>query len=415
MFDSEQELRRQILLGEDSVLELKNVEFRGERIMGPHANGMADEMAAMANSGDGVIILGVDDKSHTILGLPLEKLDLVEGWLRNLCNDLINPSLFCRIRKIYLMTQDGSERVVIRVDVPKSLYVHQSPGGYFHRVGSAKRQMPPDILARLFQQRSTARLIRFDEQRVPSASLENLDADLWRRFKTPLSPNEDQEFLIKLKLITGDEEGNLFPTVAGLLMASPNPQDYLPNAFIQAVAYRGRERNAAYQLDAKDITGPLDIQIRDAITFVRRNMQIHAIKTPMREEIPQFAMEAVFEAIVNAVAHRDYAIHTSKIRLHLFSDRLELYSPGSIPNTMTVESLPLRQATRNELVSSLLTRCPTSLNSSRRQFIMDKRGEGVPIILTESEKLSGKKPIYQVIDDSELLLTLFAADSPSDS
>ncbi len=143
-------------------------------------------------------------------------------------------------------------------------------------------------------------------------------------------------------------------------------------------------------------------------------MRVFAIKAPNRIETPQFSMNAVFEAIVNAVAHGDYSIYGSKIRLHLFSDRLELFSPGTIPNTMTIESISERQSARNELISSLLARCPMNVDAigSQRNFIMDKRGEGVPIIITESEKLSGKKPEYVLIDDAELKLTIFAAKPP---
>jgi predicted HTH transcriptional regulator len=97
----------------------------------------------------------------------------------------------------------------------------------------------------------------------------------------------------------------------------------------------------------------------------------------------------------------------------MFSDRLEIFSPGTIPNTMTIDSLPLRQAARNELLASLLARCPASTAGFvfERSFLMDKRGEGVPIILSESEKLAGKRPEYRLIDDTELLLIIFAANS----
>ena len=292
--------------------------------------------------------------------------------------------------------------------------MHQSPGGYFHRIGSAKRSMAPDILARLFQQRSQARMIRFDEQAVTTAPRDCLEKKLWLKFKTPLSPGSDEEFLLKLKLLTQDEDGNIFPTVSGVLMACDRPQDFLTNAFIQAVAYRGTERNAAYQLDASDIVGPLDVQIAEAYKFVQKNMNVYASKDPARKDLPQYAMQAVFEALVNAAAHRDYSIHGSKIRLHMFQDRLEIFSPGTIPNTMTIESLPFRQAARNELLTSLLARCPIPLAdfSGDRRYLMDKRGEGVPIILSESEKLSGYLPAYRLIDDSELMLTILATKPP---
>lgn len=410
MFDTTDELLRQIRLGEDSSLELKDLRYKGKQVSEPHRNSMADELAAMANAASGVVVLGVDDSFKSIVGIPEDKLDSVETWLRDICNDLITPPLFCRIRKIPLIADDGSERVVIRIDVPKSLYVHQSPNGYFHRIGSSKRQMTPDVLARLFQQRSQSRIIRFDEQAVINAPPEYLDRSLWEKFKTPLSPNSDKEFLLKLKLLTQDEDGRICPSVSGILMATREPHEFLTNAFIQAVAYRGIERNAASQTDAQDIVGPLDVQIAAACSFVERNMKIRAVKTPARHDIPQYSMQAVFEAAVNAVAHRDYSIQGSKIRLHLFADRLEIFSPGTIPNTMTVESLPLRQSARNELLTSLLARCPMPSAPGNRNFLMDKRGEGVPIILSESEKLSGQRPVYKLIDDAELMLTIFAAN-----
>jgi predicted HTH transcriptional regulator len=243
-----------------------------------------------------------------------------------------------------------------------------------------------------------------------NAGFDDMEQKLWGRFKTSLSPLEDTEFLAKLNLISFDDDGIAHPTISGILMACENPERFVSNAYIQAVCYIGADRNSE-QLDAQDVTGPLDVQIKEACKFVKRNMKVRAIKDPGRIETPQYSLNAVFEAVVNAVAHRDYSIYGSKIRLHIFADRLELYSPGGIPNTMTVESLPLRQSSRNELLSSLLARCPMNFDAtnSKRVFIMDKRGEGVPIILSESVALSGKKPDYTLIDDTELQLTIFAA------
>jgi len=204
-----------------------------------------------------------------------------------------------------ITAEDGSEKVIVRVDVPRSLFVHQSPGGYFRRIGSSKRRMKPDMLARLFQQRRQVRLIRFDEQTVPNAKFNDLNPKLWKRFRTVISLTDDQEFLEKLKLITMDKDNVLCPTVSGVLMACDAPESFISSAFIQAVCYRGTERNAAYQLDARDITGSLDVQIQEACKFVERNMRVYAIKAPNRIETPQFSMNAVFEAIVNAVVHRN--------------------------------------------------------------------------------------------------------------
>ena len=409
MTENLDELLKQISLGEDSVIELKNIKYGNSTVSGPHRNSMADEMVAMANSHGGIIILGVDDKSHEITGLPLGKLDLTEVWVRDIANNLIKPPLEYRIRKISI-NSDSSEKNIIRIDIPRSIFVHKSPDGYFYRIGSSRREMAPEVLARLFQQRTQNRLIRFDEQIVMNASLGDLSQKLWERFKTPLSPQGENEFLEKMKLVSPDEDGVLHPTISGILMACESPEKIISSAYIQAVCYLGNSRDTE-QLDSQDITGPLDVQIKEACKFIKRNMKTRAIKDPGRIETPQYSLNAVFEAMVNAVAHRDYSIYGSKIRLHIFSDRLELFSPGSIPNTMTVESLSLRQSSRNELLSSLLARCPMNFDAtgSKRIYIMDKRGEGVPIILSESESLSGKRPEYTLIDDAELRLTIFAA------
>ena len=168
-----------------------------------------------------------------------------------------------------------------------------------------------------------------------------------------------------------------------------------------------------YQRDAADLTGPLDQQITAACRFVARNSRTGAAKTLEggRIDRPQFDALAVFEAITNAVAHRDYSIPGSKVRLRLFDDRLEIFSPGMLPNTMTPESLPLRQACRNELVASLLARCPveTAAGVSHRRYIMDRRGEGVPLILSRTQELSGQLPQYRLIDNNELMLTIPSA------
>lgn len=418
MFDNMTDLIQKIRLGEDSFLEFKEVQFSGRRISAPHKDSLADELAAFANSQGGVCLLGVAD-SRQVQGIPLDQLDAVEAWVRQVCMDSINPPLQLTIARMELPDPAGQPQPILKLDVPRSLFVHRSPGGYMHRIGSAKREMAPDYLARLFQQRSQARIIRFDEQPVPGASLDDLAISLWQRFASARVQETREVLLDKLAMARTDTDGQLRPTVAGVLMASPDPRRWLPNAFIQAVAYRGTsvqpQGDALYQIDAQDISGPLDAQVTQACHFVRKNMRVSASKKEGRFDLPQYDMTAVFEALVNAVAHRDYSIHGAKIRLRMFADRLELYSPGAIPNTMTVESLPYRQAARNEAITSLLAKCPVSeadREITGRSAMMDKRGEGVQIILDQSERLSGKRPLYRLVDDSELLLVIPAALPP---
>ena len=160
----------------------------------------------------------------------------------------------------------------------------------------------------------------------------------------------------------------------------------------------------------------------EAFKFVERYNQVSARKDIGRIERSQYSMRAVFEAVVNAVVHRDYSKAGSKIRLFMFTDRLELYSPGALANTLTVDDLRYNQvalnpdvigATRNELLARLLSEITLDDDMGAqvvRRHFLERRGEGVGIILNESERLSGKTPVYELFGE-ELRLTIFAAKS----
>lgn len=401
-----------IRLGEDTTLELKRVVMRSEaKVDGPHPDSLADELAAMGNAQGGTLILGVDDKTRQVLGIAYAALDTVEKWLAEICQTRIQPPLDIATQHIELPDDTGQLQPVIAVTVPRSLMVHRSPNGYFKRVAHAKREMAPDVLARLFQQRSQSRLIRFDEQAVPGSSLEQADPLLIRTFLRDGEGAPDIQ-LQRLHLTVNDE-GVQRLSVAGVLLLTNKPTHWLPSAYIQAVAYSGMSNDPNDQLDAKDFDGPLDRQIWDAFNFVRLNMKVPATKELGRVDYPQYSLRAVFEALVNAVAHRDYSVSGGRIRLHLFKDRLELYSPGTLPNSMTVEAMQVMSMPRNEVVSSLFARYfPVREDGLGREFLMDRRGSGVDVIMAESERLSGKKPIYANIADMELRLTIFTAGMP---
>ena len=149
---------------------------------------------------------------------------------------------------------------------------------------------------------------------------------------------------------------------------------------------------------------------REATAFVLRGMRTAARKQLGRVDVPQFDPEAVFEAIANAAAHRDYSISGASVQVHWFADRLEITSPGGLPNSQSVDSIALRTATRNELLTNLLARCPVDLESVRRGRVMEKRGEGVPQILGRSERLSGRRPKFELLGENALRVTLYAAD-----
>ena len=400
MYDTLTELIEKIYLGEDATIE-----FKREL---PHRNSLADEIAAFANARGGVILIGVDD-SGEIVGIDRQQLDIAEKTVVEICADSIDPIVLIYTEKLRI-----DDKNLLKIEVPRSLFVHKTSNGYFIRQGSSKREMPTEQLARLFQTRSQARIIAFDEQFVPNTSKDTLSKYLYQRFITE-SATEDQieDLLLKRRLLVKEGDQNR-ASVAGLLMCHEKPDDYLYNSFIQTVFYLSEKKDANYQLDAKDFKGPLDQQIIDAFKFVQKYNAVAARKVIGRIDYPEYSMRAVFEAIVNAVVHRDYSKTASKIRLFMFDGRLELYSPGALANTVTVDNLRYSQATRNELLARLLSEIRLDDDMSRqvrRQHFLERRGEGVSIILDESETLSGKPPVYELFGE-ELRLTIFAAKPP---
>ena len=261
-------------------------------------------------------MLGRGTTAHAVLALNKEdggnrKFILVE------CEDYADTITAERVRRVIFTEKlriDGKN--LLRIEVPRSLFVHKTSNGYFIRQGSSKREMPTEQLARLFQSRSQARIIAFDEQFVPNTDKDTLKSDLYERFITEgAAADEVEDLLLKRHLLVKEDQQNR-ASVAGVLMCHEKPDDYLYNSFIQAVFYRGQHKDANYQIDAKDFKGPLDQQIIDTMRFVYRYNAVAARKDIGRIDFPEYSMRAVFEAVVNAVVHRDYSKTGSKVRHH---------------------------------------------------------------------------------------------------
>jgi len=414
MFDTPTELLDKIRLGEDSLIEVKSITCTAKGIRDPHPESLAQEMVAFANSlRGGVLILGVNDKTRELEGLSPADLEVAVTTIRNLCTDRIDPPLTCTIERLELPDSLGIPRALLKIDVPRSLFVHRSPGGYFERIGDSKREIATARLERLMQQRSQSRLLLFDEQPVPETSRDTLDSSLAGRFLSG-AESPDDEVLHNLGILTRDSTGKECCTVAGVLLATRNPEAHLhTGALIEAVQFAGTEQDSANQINASRIVGPVDRQIIDAFAFLRGGIVRSARKDPARVETPTFSERAIFEALVNAVIHRDYSMAGAKIRAFFFDDRLEIYSPGGLPNTLTVESMAHRQFTRNETLVSLLNRLDFTDNPPdapmRRGKFMETRGDGVKVMQRESERIGAPPPKIESIDDSELRVTLFAA------
>ena len=419
MHDTADRLLARIPLGEDGLLEFKEVFFSGTKMKGPKSQEIADEMAAFANSHGGTLVFGVQNQTWEIVGIPRERLEQVVRRVMEAARDQVSPALAPEIECQSLPDTTGEIRHVVRVGVERSQFVHRSPGGFLRRVGDSKTQIPTEALARLVQHRSHAGLLQFDEEFVARTSFSDLEPALIDRFRTDLTADDTETLAVKLGMARRAENDAIRPTVAGILLGSRTPTTSMANAFIQAVAYRGLEVVESsdlknYQLDAKDFAGPLDSQVEGTCRFVAANQRIRASKGLGRTDEPQYDMASVFEAVVNAVAHRDYSMALSNIRLRMFADRIELDTPGALPNTMTIDMLPYRQVGRNAGIASLLATCPVPEGipglRTQRATLMDRRGEGVQVILRNSETLSGRRPQYEMLGESELRLTIYAAE-----
>ena len=406
---SNEEISRQLRLGEDSGWEFKAVEFAGDRPRSPRRDDWADEISAFANANGGVLLCGVTDEGD-VEGMTRTQMDELERLISEVCTDSVRPSL-----RVNIFRREISEdKAFLMVEVPEGHAQHDSPGGSFVRVGSTKRVMTSDERLRLAQRRGQARFLWFDKQTVPGTGFGALDEGLWKLLLSAEGAANPELALEKMGLLALDENGTMRATVAGVLLCNESPDQWLPNACITATRYRGTDR-ASEQLDAQTISGPLDRQIAQALAFAVRNMRVAARKDPAREDLPEYSRNALFEALVNAIVHRDYSIRGSRIRLSMFEDRIELCSPGSLPNNLTVDSMGDRQSTRNEVLTSALGRMSVGgiEGAGGRRSFMERRGDGIPIIRRETHELCGKLPEFRLIDGSELCLTIPAASLES--
>jgi len=398
MFDTPEEAQRQLRAGEDGRAEFKALRLGQHGVRSPNAETLAGELAAFANADGGTVFLGVDD-SGSVLGIPADRTDVVEQWLLDIATHNCDPPIRPLVRKLMLPDAARREQRILLAEIPRGLYVHRTSGGrYYIRVGSTKRDLTPPELARLFQQRG--REYVFDEQPVLAATVNDLNQHRLEAFfgRSPTIPWLD--LLRNTRVTSPDENGVDRPTVAGLLTFASEPTDHLPSGSIEAARYGGTRLSSDDLVHAERLAGPVSDQIDAGTAFTARFMD-----APSPEDRPQYDIDVIDEAIVNAVAHRDYAIAGSKIRLFLFADRLELYSPDKLPNTITLDDMAYRTFTRNQLLVSFLSRTRSKRTGD---VFLESRGEGVRKILQDGEAHAGKRPEYELFG-AELRLTVWAA------
>jgi ATP-dependent DNA helicase RecG len=364
----QEEVQRLIAQGENAAVEFKGPAVRPESI--------ARELVAMANARGGSLLLGVRDDGH-IEGLDSQRNH--EEWLINIARSGCVPPLEVTCT---MVTLEAGQVLLVRV--PKGLHkpYQTSDGRYLVRVGSTNRNASAPELLRLFQ---AGGFFHFDLTAVEGSDHRHLDTTrLSRYFQRytvafdELPPDERLHLLRNADILS--ESGAC--TVGGLLIFGSDPQRFLDQAAISLAVYDGQQP-AAELLDRQTFTGPLDAQIDQAVPAILRNLpEVSHIEGTKRVTGSPRLPDVVFrELLVNAVAHRSYAIAGSRVRVQIFTDRIEIISPGRLPNTVSIAKL---RAGVSYAINPVVVKFLENLG------YIDRLGRGLPMVCrtVESQGLS---------------------------
>jgi predicted HTH transcriptional regulator len=309
--------------------EGKTLEFKRD-LTSPE--GVLRSITAFANSAGGTLLIGIEDKSRHVRGVndPLA----LEERLANLISDSIAPRL---VPELEILPWRRTHILAVQV-YPSSTRPHYlksagPEGGVYVRVGSTNRRADRELREEL---QRVARGEVYDEQAMPDLDPEALDFRAASELFAPIRKLKHTD-LDTLRLLT-THQGRKVPTVGGVLLFGKDRERYFPDAWIQAGRFRGVDRS--HIADRTEIRGYPPQAVEAAVAFVQKHDQrvaeIGAVRRVDRWTLPP---AAVREAVINAVAHADYAQRGAPIRLAIFDDRLEIENPGLLPFGLTVDDL----------------------------------------------------------------------------
>ena len=350
--------------------ENSRVEFKRDDI---HPDQLTKEMSALLNLEGGVILLGVEQDGQ-ISGLT-RRLEVAEEWVMNIARNNLQPPTTPVWTSVVM--EDGRTIGVVELPPDSPGKPHKAKRGKawvtFIRVGSESQEATREEEGRLYQ---AAGLVRYEIKAVPDMGLESLDLERVENYlrdvlRRPIPPRADIEawrrLLLNTDLLVATRDRDCV-SVAGLLLFGENPNRRLPQAGVTAAAFAGTEKDYN-TVDEERIRGPLapivsrrggivDKGVIDrTVDFVRRNMGSAAwLDGGRRRRKRAFPLDAVREAVVNAVVHRDYAHEGTDVEISLYEDRFEVISPGRLPNGVTVEKMKegVVRVARNELLKEIL-------------------------------------------------------------
>ncbi|MCP3956502.1 MAG: ATP-dependent DNA helicase RecG [bacterium] len=349
--------------------ESSGVEFKRDDV---HPQSLAKEMAALLNLAGGCVLLGVeDDGSVTGLSRDLEK---VEEWVMEVSRHHLQPPVIPYWETLVWDQERHVGIIALPDDSPDKPYKAKQGGAWVTmvRVGTTSRAASREEEARLYQ---SSGLVRYDLKAAPGSGIADLDArrlgNYFRDIRGQGFPDGDDEAASQLLVNTDfmlQQRNRAVPTTGAILLMGRKPNRFMPQAGITAVAYSGEEKDYA-AIERAVLRGPIvpllsaegevveNGLIGQAMDFLRRNSRVESWIDDggRRQDRWTYPIEAVREAVVNAIAHRDYTIAVTDIELSIYGDRLEVISPGNLPNTVTVEKMRSGyRATRNELIKEVL-------------------------------------------------------------
>lgn len=389
------ELLEMIHNGENSGVEFKRDDIQNQDL--------AKELVAFSNLEGGILLLGVQDDG-SISGITRQKL---EEWVMTACRDKIRPALI-PFFELARDVETGKDVAMVRVSRGLDVHTlwHNNKNTYFIRVGSQSREPTPEELGRLFQQRGN---FRAELRPVSGATIADLDMRRLKNYFVRVREQEvpaDNDETSWNKLLFNTEimvEDGI--TVSGILLFGRTPNRFLPQAGIDAVAFSSVNKEYAAR-ERSSLRGPMTPLLNEdreiveaglveqALAFVQRNTAVVGQLEEggaRREEIAAYPMEAVREAIVNALVHRDYLLSSTDIELSIYEDRMEIVSPGRLPNGITpARMLTGCRAARNQLIKDVM----------RDYRYLEHSGMGIPRKIVKCMKEhNGTEPV--LIEEGE--------------
>jgi ATP-dependent DNA helicase RecG len=318
-----------------------------------NAVSLASEIVAFANSGGGQLLIGVADDG-SIEALDATDIQRINQLIGNAASTQIRPAINPVTENVPV-----ANGIVVVVTIPDGIakpYMDNS-GAIWVKSGSDKRKVTArEEMQRMFQ---AAQLVHGDDIPVTGSSIADIDLDYFRRFYSSRYERKlDQQELSLGQVLTNMRlVNNGVLTVAGALLFAREPQVFLPVFHVKAVCYPGNDIHVTTYLDSVDITGKLQAQFDDALGFITRNLRRdqgeQGVNTTGELEIPRIVLE---ELLANALMHRDYFV-SAPIRVFVFDDRVEIISPGHLPNNLTVANIQTGNSNiRNPILASFATK-----------------------------------------------------------